>query len=84
LVRKGCNMIAKIFDAVFGCWHSQYSFPITVSRAARRNSPAVTGTYVVCLECGKELPYDWQRMKVVSSTNKGTNRVAALATKEAA
>ena len=78
-------MIAKIFDAVFGCWHSQYSFPITVSGSTRRSSPAaVAGTYVVCLECGKELPYDWQRMKVVSSTQLATNRVAALATKEAA
>jgi hypothetical protein len=22
-------------------------------------------TYVVCLECGKELPYDWAKMKIV-------------------
>jgi hypothetical protein len=85
LVSKGCSMIAKIFDAVFGCWHSQYSFPITVSRGTRHNSPAaVAGTYVVCLECGKELPYDWQRMKVVRPTQEMTNRVARLATKEAA
>ena len=27
--------------------------------------PSVTGTYVVCLECGKEFPYDWHEMKVV-------------------
>jgi hypothetical protein len=27
---------------------------------------SVTGTYVVCLDCGKELPYDWDSMKVVS------------------
>ena len=79
-------MIGQIFDAVFGCWHSQYSFPITtVSRGTRRNSAAaVTGTYVVCLECGKEMPYDWQKMKVVSSTSKVTSRAAALATMEAA
>ncbi len=28
---------------------------------------SVTGTYVVCLDCGKELPYDWNSMKVVSA-----------------
>jgi hypothetical protein len=78
-------MIAKVFDAVFGCWHSQYSFPITVSGASRRSLPgAVSGTYVVCLECGKELPYDWQRMKVVSRPGKVNSRVTTLATKEAA
>ena len=78
-------MIAKIFDAVFGCHHSQYSFPITVRRSTRRNGPAaITGTYVVCLECGKEMPYDWQRMKVSSSAKPLSVPVATLATKEAA
>ena len=78
-------MIAKIFDAVFGCHHSQYSFPITVRRSARRNAPApITGTYVVCLECGKEMPYDWQRMKVTSWAKQASVPVAAFATKEAA
>ena len=28
---------------------------------------ARTGTYVVCLDCGKEFPYDWNAMKVLSS-----------------
>ncbi|MFI5089207.1 MAG: hypothetical protein ACHP7P_04020 [Terriglobales bacterium] len=28
---------------------------------------SVTGTYVVCLDCGKELPYDWNSMKIVSA-----------------
>jgi len=23
-------------------------------------------TYVVCLDCGKEFPYDWQQMKVIA------------------
>jgi hypothetical protein len=60
-------MIANVFDMLFGCWHRRYSFPIT-TRAGRQRpeAAAVTGTYVVCLDCGKEFPYDWQRMKVVS------------------
>lgn len=78
-------MIAKLFDACFGCWHNHYSFPITVRTRSRRNSAAsLTGTYVVCLDCGKEFPYDWHEMKVVSPTAEGRNRVQSLATKEAA
>ncbi|HEX4487086.1 MAG TPA: hypothetical protein VH088_12510 [Terriglobales bacterium] len=53
-------------------------------RGARRNSAsAATGTYVVCIECGKEMPYDWQSMKVVSGGDRPSH-VAHLATKEAA
>jgi len=64
-------MILNLFDMLFGCWHKNYSFPITARGAKRRTAAAsVTGTYVVCLECGKEFPYDWQEMKVVSATPK--------------
>jgi hypothetical protein len=28
------------------------------------------GTYVVCLDCGKEFPYDWQRMEIVRTSGK--------------
>jgi hypothetical protein len=78
-------MIAKLFDAFFGCWHSHYSFPITVRRGVRRNAAAaLTGTYVVCLDCGKELPYDWQEMRIITSPEDYHSGVRALATKEAA
>ena len=54
-------------NLMFGCAHKRFSFPITVRGERRRNSGAasVTGTYVVCLECGHEFPYDWKQMKVV-------------------
>jgi hypothetical protein len=26
----------------------------------------VTGTYVVCLDCGQEFAYDWKKMRVLS------------------
>jgi hypothetical protein len=77
-------MIARLFDAFFGCWHSRYSFPITVRKASRRGVSSITGTYVVCLDCGKELAYDWQEMKVITSAGRARGRVQALATKEAA
>ena len=77
-------MVTKLFDALFGCWHSHYSFPISVRSGSRRGKAAsLTGTYVVCLECGKEFAYDWQEMKVVDGQDQAAV-LRALATKEAA
>lgn len=61
-------MIADMLDVLFGCWHSNYSFPITARKGDSSRSAAarVTGTYVVCLDCGKEFPYDWKAMKVLA------------------
>ena len=28
-----------------------------------------TGTYVVCLDCGTEFPYDWKNMRALSITH---------------
>jgi hypothetical protein len=60
-------VVDKLFDAFFGCWHGNYSFPITTRSARRNAAAALTGTYVVCLECGKEMPYDWEDMKVIDT-----------------
>jgi hypothetical protein len=59
-------MIADLMDILFGCWHSNYSFPLTAKPGNRATAAQATGTYVVCLDCGKEFPYDWKTMKVVS------------------
>jgi hypothetical protein len=56
----------SLVDLIFGCWHRNYSFPITARGTRRTAAAAETGTYVVCLDCGKEFPYDWQQMKVLS------------------
>ncbi len=70
-------MISGLVDMLFGCWHSNYSFPITSKSGERRTQAArATGTYVVCLDCGKEFAYDWHQMKVVNS---GAERETALA-----
>jgi len=60
-------MMASLVDLFFGCWHKNYSFPITSRNNTQRRSSAaaVSGTYVVCLDCGKEFPYDWQTMKII-------------------
>jgi hypothetical protein len=89
-IAGGCgedSMMARMLDALFGCWHSHYTFPMTVragSGARRSKAASVTGTYVVCLDCGKELPYDWREMKIVDSSTESRQRVGSLATKEAA
>jgi RNA polymerase-binding transcription factor DksA len=76
-------MISRLMDAMFGCWHSHYSFPITIRGGSRRiKAAARTGTYVVCLDCGKELAYDWREMRVVAQQPHEGAR--ALVTKEAA
>ena len=76
-------MFTKLLDAMFGCRHTRYSFPITVRAGARRTASAQrTGTYVACLDCGKEFSYDWQEMKIMETR---VSKVAhSLVTKEAA
>jgi hypothetical protein len=76
-------MLSKFLSGIFGCWHSNYSFPITVRGGSRRiKAAARTGTYVVCLDCGKEFAYDWHEMRVVDAQPRTSSR--ALVTKEAA
>ena len=79
-------MIGKFLDAFFGCWHTHYSFPISVrpTSKARARASSLTGTYVVCLDCGKELPYDWEEMRVVDPSSGTRVYGQSLATKEAA
>jgi len=80
IVEGGNKMIAKLMEAVFGCKHSKYSFPVTIRGAARRpQAAALTGTYVACLDCGREFPYDWQEMKVITSPERHRERLAELA-----
>jgi hypothetical protein len=79
-------MVGKLFDAFFGCWHGNYSFPISSRSGSRRKSAAasLTGTYVVCLDCGRELPYDWEDMKVIGTQAGQRQYAQSLATKHAA
>jgi len=75
-------MFSKLIDAMFGCRHGHYSFPITVRAGSRRTPAARTGTYVVCLDCGREFRYDWQEMKIMGSQPR--EAAHSLITKEAA
>ena len=58
--------MANLLDILFGCTHKHFSFPITKRRGQRLSEAAsLTGTYVSCLDCGKEFPYDWQEMRII-------------------
>jgi hypothetical protein len=74
-------MFAKLVDVLFGCRHPRYSFPVTIrgAKARRPQAAVLTGTYVACLECGKEFAYDWQKMKVITSPEDHRERLAELA-----
>jgi hypothetical protein len=76
-------MFARFLEALFGCWHPRYSFPITIKQGPRSRAAFLTGTYVVCLDCGKEMPYDWNRMKIVHGEAQ-PRAVPSLLTKQAA
>jgi hypothetical protein len=69
----------SFMDLMFGCSHKRLSFPITVRGASRRRSEAasVTGTYVVCLACGQEFPYDWNQMKLVNPSSPAAATITA-------
>ena len=55
-----------LVDLLFGCWHKNLSFPVSVRQGQRASLAARrTGTYVVCLDCGREFAYDLQDMRIV-------------------
>ena len=75
------DFMASLFDVLFGCSHKNFSFPIT-KRPGQRLSPAaaqLTGTYVACLGCGREFPYDWHEMKIVEANRQKSSGLAANA-----
>jgi hypothetical protein len=60
-------MLHSIVDSLFGCGHQRTTFPITPRRSAAGTSAVAAsrgGTYVACLDCGKEFEYDWKTMRM--------------------
>ncbi len=57
-------MLQSLLDVLFGCPHKKYTFPMS-NKHGCSEAGAHTGTYVVCLDCGKEFAYDWRQMKIV-------------------
>jgi hypothetical protein len=60
-----CYLFRSVFAMTLGCTHRRKSFPFTPVRRNAAPGPACTGTYVVCLDCGKTFQYDWGEMRMV-------------------
>ncbi len=72
-------MTTTLYDLLFGCRHKRLSFPQSRKRDDVR-AATTTGTYVVCLDCGREFPYDWQQMRVVDRVPRTTVDAELVAT----
>jgi hypothetical protein len=70
-------MFGSFVDLFFGCSHKRTSFPITPGRAGA--GIARGGTYVACLDCGKEFAYDWNTMRVGEQVKSRPNGAAVVA-----
>ena len=60
-------MFQTLVNSLFGCSHRRTTFPLTPGRNSSTfhlSQASRSGTYVVCLDCGKEFSYDWNRMQV--------------------
>jgi hypothetical protein len=57
-------MLQSLINAFFGCSHRRTTFPQTPTRKSSGYSASRSGTYVTCLDCGKELAYNWDEMRV--------------------
>ena len=76
-------MLARLLDSVFGCPHSRCTFLRTV-QAGRKTAAFLTGTYIVCLDCGKEIAYDWDNMTVIDSASQVRRYTQSMVNKQAA
>jgi len=67
-------MLQSFLNTFFGCSHRHLTFPQTPLRrssAFSASGVARHGTYVTCLECGKELDYNWDDMRVGKPVERG-------------
>lgn len=57
--------MARLANWLFGCSHRRTSMPFTQPAAvdAGGGQGTLAETYLVCLGCGRHLPYDWSTMR---------------------
>ncbi len=75
-------MLHSIINSLFGCSHQRTTFPLTPGRkSSGYTAPGATksGTYVVCLDCGKEFSYDWNGMRIGRQVTATTEAPVAAA-----
>ena len=57
-------MFQSFINQLFGCSHRRTTFPQTPGRKSAAPSATRNGTYIVCLDCGREFAYDWEGMQI--------------------
>jgi len=65
-------MFQSFLNLVFGCSHARTTFPLSPSWKIGGIAKSVAnrhGTYVVCLDCGKEFAYNWADMRLGEPVN---------------
>jgi hypothetical protein len=79
-------MFNTMLNALLGCTHRRTTFPITPARRSGfspLSAGARRGTYVVCLDCGKEFGYDWAEMRIGDPVAAPVTAAASLSTSAA-
>jgi len=64
-------MIDSVLNLLFRCSHRRITRPITPVKKAGEQPG---GTYVVCLDCGKQFDYDTKQMRVGRPIDSSRNR----------
>lgn len=74
------NFIKKIVSPFTRCWHLKRG-PIITCRPGYRPSAvaSITGTYCVCLQCGKHFAYDWEQMRFIDPEPENMQPIPAQA-----
>jgi hypothetical protein len=75
-------MINSLLGMVLGCAHKRTTFPLTPSGRSNLSEGARSGTYVVCLNCGKEFEYNWKEMRMGNLVGKFPVSPGALQTEQ--
>ena len=75
-------MIDSLLNVLLRCAHRRTTFPMTTWRQPYASSAVRFGkrTYVICLDCGKELSYNWEEMRIEAAeppADFGIQRLAA-------
>ena len=75
------EFVETAWSRVFRCRHKKCTPLITCRKGQPRSRvAAITGTYFVCLKCGKEFAYDWENMRVIDPKAVHMELVAEKAT----
>src|SRR3954465_11119024 len=70
-------MLKFLYAFFFGCFHAKTTFPMTVTTNSAVEGEVLRRTYVACLECGEELAYNWDKMKIEGRSRAFPRRVSA-------